>query len=163
MGDYTYRTREEVEEWKLRCPIRRLRETLIQEYGMDESAVDAVEAEVNSLVEAAQKSAESAPFPAADTAASHVYAEPVKARPEIPPPSKESAKDREITFMQSTLEALTDAMAVDPKSSSWAKVSVCAVETSAPRLACTKNTAQCGCATRRFANAGSSAWAAAPP
>ena len=29
MGDYTYRTREEVDGWKARCPIRRLRDHLI--------------------------------------------------------------------------------------------------------------------------------------
>ena len=28
MGDYTYRTREEVELWKTRCPIARLRRLL---------------------------------------------------------------------------------------------------------------------------------------
>src|SRR5262249_16171202 len=31
MGDYTYRTREEVEQWKTRCPILRLRERLLSE------------------------------------------------------------------------------------------------------------------------------------
>src|SRR4029077_14686786 len=29
MGDYTYRSREEVEEWKTRCPIRQLRQRLL--------------------------------------------------------------------------------------------------------------------------------------
>src|SRR5262249_807633 len=29
MGDYTYRTREGVENWKTRCPIRRLREHIL--------------------------------------------------------------------------------------------------------------------------------------
>ena len=31
MGDFTYRTREEVEEWKARCPIARLKATLLDE------------------------------------------------------------------------------------------------------------------------------------
>ncbi len=35
MGDFGYRTKEEVEEWKARCPIRRLKETLLDE-GVDE-------------------------------------------------------------------------------------------------------------------------------
>lgn len=30
MGDFTYRTREEVEDWKTRCPIRRLREHILK-------------------------------------------------------------------------------------------------------------------------------------
>src|SRR5262245_21456823 len=29
MGDFTYRTREEVEQWKMRCPIKRLRQHLL--------------------------------------------------------------------------------------------------------------------------------------
>src|SRR2546423_13894610 len=29
MGDFTYRTRDEVEEWKRRCPIMRLRQRLV--------------------------------------------------------------------------------------------------------------------------------------
>src|SRR5262249_40427125 len=31
MGDFTYRTREEVELWKTRCPIQRLRQLLVEE------------------------------------------------------------------------------------------------------------------------------------
>ncbi len=37
MGDFTYRTREEVEEWKARCPIQRLRKVLVEEGRVDES------------------------------------------------------------------------------------------------------------------------------
>ena len=31
MGDYTYRTREDVERWKTRCPIQRLRRQLLED------------------------------------------------------------------------------------------------------------------------------------
>ncbi len=33
MGDFTYRTRDEVEEWKARCPILLLRKVLLKEVG----------------------------------------------------------------------------------------------------------------------------------
>src|SRR5438552_7645887 len=51
MGDFTYRTREEVEEWKTRCPIRRLRERLVRASDDgDRAALDAVDSEITQLV-----------------------------------------------------------------------------------------------------------------
>src|SRR5205085_6183894 len=42
MGDFTYRTREEVEEWKTRCPIARLRQTLLEEEHTTETELGAL-------------------------------------------------------------------------------------------------------------------------
>ncbi|MBX9582702.1 MAG: thiamine pyrophosphate-dependent dehydrogenase E1 component subunit alpha, partial [Gemmataceae bacterium] len=64
MGDFTYRTREEVEEWKGRCPILRLRTSF-----PDEAA--RIDAEVQREVEEAQRAAEAAPWPDPATAAAH--------------------------------------------------------------------------------------------
>lgn len=116
MGDFTYRTREEVEAWKLRCPIRRLRDEVA---GAPTSGsvpdgdlarrFDAIDAEVLATVQEARAFAESSPPPEPATATEHVYAPPaVVSAP--PPPS-----DRLITFSQATLEALTEAMARDPR------------------------------------------------
>src|SRR5437868_11241468 len=60
MGDFTYRTREEVEEWKARCPIRRLRQRLGEGGGNGEAirALDAADAEVAGLVREALEFAE---------------------------------------------------------------------------------------------------------
>jgi 2-oxoisovalerate dehydrogenase E1 component len=110
MGDYTYRTREEVEAWKLRCPIRRLRDRAVAEGWLAEAELDAVDAEVEREVADALAFAESSPWPDPATAADHVYAEP---RPE-PPPAPD-ASGRELTFMKATLEALTSAMESDPR------------------------------------------------
>jgi TPP-dependent pyruvate/acetoin dehydrogenase alpha subunit len=44
MGDFTYRTREEVEAWKQRCPIARLRGVLRQ-LGVPEEDLAAIEAD----------------------------------------------------------------------------------------------------------------------
>src|SRR5215813_7720596 len=50
MGDFTYRTREEVEEWKTRCPILRLREILLAEGTATEMELEAIDREVLGIV-----------------------------------------------------------------------------------------------------------------
>ncbi|MFO0796619.1 MAG: dehydrogenase E1 component subunit alpha/beta [Gemmataceae bacterium] len=108
MGDYTYRTREEVESWKARCPIRSLRE-LIAARGVAPEELDAIESAVQTEVEAAHAAAEAAAWPDPATAAAHVFAEP-RQLPEPPPPG-----DREVTYSQAALEALTAEMAANPR------------------------------------------------
>src|SRR5262249_35000556 len=93
MGDFTYRTRAEVEEWKGRCPIKRLCDG-----GLDAQATDRIDAEAARVIaEAAQFAAES-PWPDPATALTHVYAEsrPPATGPAAQPPQ---ATLREITFM----------------------------------------------------------------
>lgn len=76
MGDYSYRTREEVEEWKTRCPILRLKGSLLSEGDADSAALDAIEAEIDDLIAEALQFAEKSPWPDPTTAPTHVYAEP---------------------------------------------------------------------------------------
>src|SRR5438874_5022433 len=45
MGDFTYRTRDEVEEWKTRCPIRRLRAELIEAGTATAAELDRIDSE----------------------------------------------------------------------------------------------------------------------
>lgn len=111
MGDFTYRTRGEVEEWKTRCPIQRLRQKIGGTANGNGHALnlDAIDAEITALVADAQKFAEESPWPDPASAATHVYADsrpPVEAK--VPPAS------REITFTKATHEALAEAMARDP-------------------------------------------------
>jgi 2-oxoisovalerate dehydrogenase E1 component len=108
MGDFTYRTREEVEEWKTRCPILRLRKHLLEQRLAGAEELDRIDREVTAEVEEAQRFAEASPWPDPATAATHVFAEP---RPRTTPPP---AGERQATFMQATLEALSSAMARDP-------------------------------------------------
>src|SRR5262249_58947109 len=81
MGDYTYRSRAEVEEWKTRCPIGRLRQRLVQGEGNGQArpaalaALDAIDAEGARLVGEAHQVAESSPWPDPQTAPSHAYDE----------------------------------------------------------------------------------------
>ncbi len=113
MGDFTYRTREDVEHWKALCPIKRFREQLLSEGSASASELDAVEKEVIDLTEAAHQFAEASPYPSPDSATRHVYA-PARASA-LREGSVQSTKPRELTFMKATLEALSEEMARQPE------------------------------------------------
>ncbi len=116
MSDFTYRTREEVEAWKSRCPILRYRQWLLEQR-VPEAELAKIDADIERIVSEAHQRAEQSPWPDAATAAEHVYAEPVgqaslpaaAGKDACPTPTK-----REITYMQATLEALTHEMARNP-------------------------------------------------
>ncbi len=105
MGDFTYRTKEDVEDWKKKSPILRLRMTA----GLDKD-FDAIDAEISSIVRQAREFAEASPVPEPESATRHVYAEPPRS---VHEPAPSSA--RTITFSQATLEALSEEMALNPK------------------------------------------------
>jgi 2-oxoisovalerate dehydrogenase E1 component len=111
MGDFTYRTREEVEAWKPRCPIVKLRAHLLGASLAGEPELASEESQVGTEVDAAYRAAEKAPWPEPASAATHIYAEP--ARP-VTTPSPPDSK-REVSFMQATLEALAHEMAHNPR------------------------------------------------
>ena len=122
MGDYSDRTREEVEHWKTKCPILRLRQLLIVEGIADESELNSLDAEIEALAVDALAFAESSPWPDPETATTHVYAG-TSDRLKVPA----SEPPRAITFMKATLEALSDAMEHDPDDfREWVRASVCA-------------------------------------
>jgi 2-oxoisovalerate dehydrogenase E1 component len=115
MGDFTYRSRDEVEAWKGRCPIARLRAALLAERLAEESALDAIDSEIRRSVQQARQDAEQGPWPDPATATAHVYG----ATPLAPPGALRNAPPadcpRELSFMKATLEALTTEMARNPR------------------------------------------------
>ena len=74
MRDGGYRTREEVEVWRGRDPIKRLREQLLNASITDSDALDAVDREVQVLVEEGLEWAKASPWPDPATVMEHVYA-----------------------------------------------------------------------------------------
>lgn len=111
MGDFTYRTREEVESWKGRCPILRLRQHLIGKNLASEETLSSIELTLAQETEAAHTTAEQSRYPAPESATTHVYAPSSTSKTrDVPPNSKSS---RQITFMAATLEALSEQMSVD--------------------------------------------------
>jgi 2-oxoisovalerate dehydrogenase E1 component len=113
MGDFTYRTREDVEQWKTRCPIARLKKHLLDRKLVSETELSGIEQEVAALTEAAHEFAEKSAYPTAESATAHVYAAPRIGEPRDVPSAK--ANTRELTFMKATLEALAEEMASNPK------------------------------------------------
>ena len=119
MGDFTYRTREDVEAWKARCPIQRLRASIVEQRIATETELDRIDSEIVANVTAANQRAEQSPWPDPATAANHVYAQPStsperKRGDDNAPSLALGASKREVTYMQATLEALTHEMAHNP-------------------------------------------------
>jgi 2-oxoisovalerate dehydrogenase E1 component len=114
MGDFTYRTKEEVQEWKQRCPIARLRShpQTTETLGSDTSAFDQIDSEVKEVVKQARVQAEASPEPRGESATLNIYA-PARVIPSYE--NKKTDTKRVITFAQGTLEALSEEMAVNPK------------------------------------------------
>lgn len=73
MGDFTYRTREDVEVWKTRDPIGRFKKAVLENSWMVESQLLEIDQEVEVLVAESHRIAESSPWPDPATAADHVY------------------------------------------------------------------------------------------
>jgi TPP-dependent pyruvate/acetoin dehydrogenase alpha subunit len=69
--EHTYRTKEEVDAWKEKCPIKRLRARLL-ESGVLESELDVIEADVVKHLESERDWALEQRFPTVDEATDHV-------------------------------------------------------------------------------------------
>jgi len=69
-----YRTKEEIEAWKQKCPIQRFRARLIEEGVLTEEKADRIEQEAYAAIDAAVEFAEASPEPAIETIEEGVYA-----------------------------------------------------------------------------------------
>ncbi len=69
-----YRTKEEVEDWKKKCPIKRLRSYLIENKIMTEEELDKVEKDAKQAIEDAVEFANNSPNPPIETITEDVYA-----------------------------------------------------------------------------------------
>ncbi len=68
-----YRTKEEVEQWKMRDPIEICRHRILTQNIATEAELEAIEAKIKVTVEASVKFAEDSPYPDASTAFEDVY------------------------------------------------------------------------------------------
>ena len=108
MGDFTYRTKEEVDQWKNKCPLVRLRSESVS---IDPSEFDAIDHEVKELVQQSRKEAEQSREPSSDTAQIHVWSE---SNPKPVAKSLLGSSTRSVSYSQATLEALSEEMASNP-------------------------------------------------
>ena len=74
MRDAGYRTREEVEEWKTRDPIRRLRLRLIDERVATGDALDQIDSEIQVTMDDAVEFGKNSPWPDGSTSTDHIFA-----------------------------------------------------------------------------------------
>ncbi len=74
--DRTYRSRDEVEEWKARDPIKRFQAYLLDKGLLDAAKIEEVEARARAEIDEAQARAEAAPYPRAEDALFPVFAPP---------------------------------------------------------------------------------------
>lgn len=72
--DRTYRSRDEVEDWKARDPIKRFQNYLVGRGLLDDDAIQEVEARVRQEIDEGQAVAEAAPYPPAEVALGPVFA-----------------------------------------------------------------------------------------
>jgi 2-oxoisovalerate dehydrogenase E1 component len=80
MRDAGYRTRDEVDHWKARCPIVRWRGRLLDTGVAAPADLDRIDREVGALVAEAAEFAEASPWPDPASVTRHVYAEPAESR-----------------------------------------------------------------------------------
>ncbi len=100
----TYRSQEELDLWKARCPIERFRRQLLASGRVSEADLAAVEASVDQEVEESIDFSRKAPHPDPARAHDHVWAEPL--HPDLPGPDPNAE-----TVVQGYLEAVRDAVA----------------------------------------------------
>jgi len=114
MGDFTYRTRKDVEEWKTRCPIQRLADRIVEDGAASEDELQGTADEVKQLIAESHKFAEASDYPSGESAATHVYFEnesPQRKQGNEPSLALQASGNRETTYVAATLEALDHEMA----------------------------------------------------
>ena len=122
MGDFTYRTRDEVEEWKRRCPIQTFRDKISSAGDhnggnglfINKHELNTIDDDVERLVDESHRFAESSAWPDAESATMHVFS-PEPATPIREPVIAANSESREITYMKATWEALAGEMAANPR------------------------------------------------
>ena len=123
MGDFTYRTRDDVKQWKQRCPISTFAARLQEHNLATAEELQAIAAEVAESVQQAVSRAEAAVAPAPESACRHVYcespAETTAAHTAEPWPdgtaaTRTNSDDRIISYTAATLEVLDAEMAANP-------------------------------------------------
>jgi 2-oxoisovalerate dehydrogenase E1 component len=100
----TYRSQEELDAWKKRCPIALFRHRLLAEFNAATAELDAIDARVAATIADAVEFARRSPEPDTATVFSHCWSEPINpplpAAPEVP-----------ATQTQSWLDAVRDGIA----------------------------------------------------
>lgn len=69
-----YRSKEEIAEWRQKCPIKRLEAYLLKENITDQKTLDKIDAKTTEIIEAAVQFGKESPAPGLDTIMTDIYA-----------------------------------------------------------------------------------------
>lgn len=106
----TYRTQEEIDQWKLKCPIQRMRCYLMETGIAKESALEEIDAKIESQMDKAEKFAMDSPAPLVATVNDHVWEQKVVVsnfHETLPETEKQS-------WLEATRDAISSEMRRDP-------------------------------------------------
>ncbi len=109
-----YRTEQEVEEWKGRCPIRRFRGWLLAEGFASEQELADLETRVKEQVEDAVAFGEASPRPDPATANDHVLANPVNPAIALASSSQPAGGTVEMNYLDAVRDGIAEEMRRDP-------------------------------------------------
>ena len=109
----TYRTQEELDQWRARCPIRRFRQWLLAEGLASEQELAALDARVGQEIAAAVQFAESSPMPDPATANDHVLAEPLNPPVAFSPSVTTPTKTHELNWLDAVRDGIAEEMRRD--------------------------------------------------
>ena len=111
----TYRTQEELDQWRARCPIRRFRQWLLAEGLASEQELAALDARVGQEIAAAVQFAESSPMPDPATANDHVLAEPLNPPVAFSTSVTTPTKTHELNWLDAVRDGIAEEMRRDPR------------------------------------------------
>jgi 2-oxoisovalerate dehydrogenase E1 component len=107
----TYRSQEELDRWKARCPIACFRARLLAEEKATEAELDAIDRAVEAKIAEAIDFSRASPPPDPATANDHVWARPLHPAVEPAPPE---AKTVTQTWLEAVRDGIAEEMRRDP-------------------------------------------------
>ncbi len=105
-----YRTQAEVDDWAARCPIKRLRGQIVEEFELvDAARLDAIDAEIDKVVAGAIDFARKSPEPDPHAYARHVFADQINPG-EALLPGAEKTGGPEISWLDAVRDGIAEEM-----------------------------------------------------
>jgi 2-oxoisovalerate dehydrogenase E1 component len=110
----TYRTQEELDAWKARCPIRNFRKWLLAEGFADEKELAEIDRRVEREINEAVAFAEASPMPDPATACEHVLAHGVNPAAALAPAAAPGTRTTVTNYLEAVRDGIAEEMRRDP-------------------------------------------------
>ena len=106
----TYRTQEEIDHWKLKCPIQRMRFHLMETGVAKEADLEEIDAKIESQMDKAEKFAMDSPAPTVATVNDHVWDQ----KGEVSDFHESLPETEKKSWLEATRDAISSEMRRDP-------------------------------------------------